>query len=73
MYNTGVLYVHELYCIGTAMVRPALKDRSTVLSKVMQLRIRADEHKRWVEAAQKQGRTLSAWARAMLDRAARTG
>jgi predicted HicB family RNase H-like nuclease len=55
------------------MARPVTKDRASVLSQRVDLRVRDDEHKRWVEAAHNKGLTLAAWVRMVLDRAARTG
>lgn len=66
-------FVRTLHQKGKIMARPVTKDRASVLSQRVDLRVRDDEHKRWVEAARKQGQTLSEWVRAVLDRAARTG
>jgi uncharacterized protein (DUF1778 family) len=55
------------------MVRPTFKDRATVRQHVVAVRVRAEQRKAWAAAAEKQGRTLSAWVCMMLDRAARTG
>lgn len=55
------------------MARPKRQDRSTVLCKSTLIMSTQAQRKRWEDMARRQGFTLSAWARYVLDWAARTG
>ena len=55
------------------MVRPRMVDRSKVQSATCCIKLTKEQHARWQAMARKQGLTLSAWVRLVLDRAARTG
>jgi len=55
------------------MARPRLQDRSAVMGKGTLIMATQAQRKRWEDMARKQGQTLSAWVRNVLDRAARTG